>query len=149
VSTHNGTSLDLMRISISKCLRQHLLHIQTSSLKLRHMFKFNTKRSTIAGSECETFEGTEYRSQSVCKNHSPYVKSLCNRHIKQYSHMDTSIFTHAQVTTTNTVQVTHFISNFHPNPLISMNRTYTLLYASRSRTKLDDGTQGFTKFTED
>ena len=138
-----------MRISISKYLRQHLLHIQSSSLKLRHMFKFNTKRSTIAGSECETFEGTEYRSQSVCKNHSPYVKSLCNRHIKQYSHMDTSIFTHASITTTNTVQVTHFISNFHPNPLISMNRTYTLLSASRSRTKLDDGTQGFTKFTED
>ena len=63
--------------------------------------------------------------------------------------MDTSIITHASITTTSTVQVTHFISNFHPNPLISMNRTYTLLYASRSRTKLDDGTQGFTKFTED
>ena len=62
-----------------------------------------------------------------------------------------SIFTHAGITTTttNTDQVTHFILNFHPNPLISMNRTYTLLYASRSRTKLDDGTQGFTKFTED
>ena len=76
-----------MRISISKYLRQHLLHIQSSSLKLRHMFKFNTKRSTIAGSECETFEGTEYRSQSVCKNHSPYVKSLCNRHIiRRFSH---------------------------------------------------------------
>ena len=80
-------------------------------------------------------------------NHSPYVKSLCNRHIKQYSHMDTSIFTHASITTTSTVQVTHFISNLHPNPLNSMNRTYTLLSASRSRTKLDDGTQGFTKFT--
>ena len=54
-----------MRISISMCLRQHLLHIQSSSLKLRHMFKFNTQRSTITGSECETFEGTEYRSQSA------------------------------------------------------------------------------------
>lgn len=75
-----------MRISISMCLRQHLLHIQSSSLKLRHMFKFNTKRSTIAGSECETFEGTEYRSQSVCKitvrmsNHSVTV-TLSNTHI--------------------------------------------------------------------
>ena len=75
-----------MRISISKYLRQHLLHIQSSSLKLRHMFKFNTKRSTIAGSECETFEGTEYRSQSVCKitvrmsNHSVTV-TLSNTHI--------------------------------------------------------------------
>lgn len=57
-----------MRISISMCLRQHLLHIQSSSLKLRHMFKFNTQRSTITGSECETFEGTEYRLQSVVSN---------------------------------------------------------------------------------
>ena len=86
VSTHNGTSLDLMRISISMCLRQHLLHIQSSSLKLRHMFKFNTQRSTITGSECETFEGTEYRSQSINKitirmsNHSATV-TLSNTHI--------------------------------------------------------------------
>lgn len=111
-----------MRISISMCLRQHLLHIQSSSLKLRHIFKFNTQRSTITGSECETFEGTEMSITVRMANHSPYVKSLCNRHIKQHSHMDTSIFTHAHITTTGTVQITHFISNFHSNPLISMNR---------------------------
>ena len=57
-----------MRISISMCLRQHLLHIQSSSLKLRHMFKFNTQRSTITGSECETFGGTENRLQSAVSN---------------------------------------------------------------------------------
>ena len=82
-----------MRISISICLRQHLLHIQSSSVKLRHMFKFNTQRSTIAGSECETFEGTEYRSQSVCQitvrmsNHS-VTFTLSNTHIwiRRFSH---------------------------------------------------------------
>ena len=82
-----------MRISISMCLRQHLLHIQSSSLKLRHMFKFNTQRSTIAGSECETFEGTKYWSQSVCQitihmsNHSATV-TVSNTHIgiRRFSH---------------------------------------------------------------
>jgi hypothetical protein len=57
------------------------------------MFKFNTKRSTIAGSECETFEGIKYRSQSVCKitvrmsNHSVTV-TLSNTHIwiRRFSH---------------------------------------------------------------
>ncbi len=84
-----------MRISISMCLWQHLLHIQSSSLKLRHMFKFNTpsQRSTITGSECETFEGTEYWSQSVCQitirvsNHSATV-TVSNTHIgiRRFSH---------------------------------------------------------------
>jgi hypothetical protein len=142
-----------MRISISMCLRQHLLHIQSSSLKLRHIFKFNTQRSTITGSECETFEGTEYRSQSAWQitvrmsNHSVTV-TLSNTHIwiRRFSHTLASL-------QQARFKITHCISNFHPNPLISMNRTYTLLSASRSesRTKLDDATQGFTnlKFTED
>jgi len=84
-----------MRISISMCLRQHILHIKSSSLKLRHMFKVDTKCSTIAGSECETFEGSEYWSQSVCQitlairmsNHSATV-TVSNTHIgiRRFSH---------------------------------------------------------------
>jgi hypothetical protein len=57
------------------------------------MFKFNTQRSTITGSECVTFERTEYRSQSVCQitvrtsNHSVTV-TLSNIHIwiRRFSH---------------------------------------------------------------
>jgi hypothetical protein len=142
-----------MRISISMCLRQHLLHIQSSSLKLRHMFKFNTQRSTITGSECETFEGTEYRSQSAWQitvrmsNHSVTV-TLSNTHIwiRRFSHTLTSL---QQARSKLHISSQTSIRTHSSLWTVETNRTYTRLYASRSRTKLDDGTQGFTKFTED